>query len=784
MAIMIKSNTFPLISRTISDARIKHIIKSETKADATAMGLWDKIQDWFCGTRKGEALAHLYDLIHHGNLSEPQIALQKLKAFHYLSSMAGEAYRDNFKAVITENSKGGWDFEFIIVDILNIHCAVGKELEDDNALSFSEKIKLQTPSANIGEQENDNEPLITEKDGHQTQSTFDGRQKYDIDLFYAQIQTFLNKQNIAIPGAALYKPAMARLAALERFDVILSNQHIFFLEIAHLISQNTPDTHILILKNAFSGQPFFSFADENLVKQSPRMRKNAADAASYLHGLPEIKAYLSEDAKATVTDNFFTARTLKHIKNINFENLKTIYREAPPSPFNHNETYKTPSEVTFLWMSLLHNVASTLTNIPKKLVYNLLKKQQSRYLQHKELTLASTRNALKDDVVVLRRAGFDALANMADSKGRGAIPCLLNQLPESDEDLPPTRLHDNLYGRVFESKWMALLVANPPDEVKSAMTTIARYYSSYLGHSPNKKQQIVLKKLHKQIVDDKRLWFQSYPEIKKLSNPTFEWPVYLEEVQKILCSEIKTGEQCIAVPYLAVKLFNATNSLPLKQHEVWQIKTNANYVRNIKPRTGRTVEDRALAEANVTPIPTAGITLRYQPSAVSDADRMTSEIRPCNRYHIPSADVIDNYPTVKNALQHGLPYSGGVSGSTAIILSIIKKLKKEGTEIDLRMSLLGTIMFVNYDGGHSIHESLWVANQKGINVGNANSSNKDLDGFISDYEAFQALYDGTKCGKAIDDALSIAWEETFDYITQHSADYGALRVSQNVKRDR
>ncbi|MEN3262308.1 hypothetical protein AAH678_27060 [Sodalis endosymbiont of Spalangia cameroni] len=758
MTMLIKSETYSSIYRTISDARINHIKTAKTKADATAMGLWDKIKDWFCGTRKAEALSHLYDLIHHDDTSEPQKVLQKIKAFHHLGTMAGKAYQDNFQAVITENPNGSWNIAFTIAEILQTTCSLG---EIHNG-------EVTPANTTAGEQQTGN--LAYGKPGHLN------------GLFFADLHAFLAQQNIAHPGTTLHNSAMVRLANLARFKVNAVNECATFTQIAHAIPPKTPDTAILVLQDTPSGHPIFTFADKHQLHHSAQMRQNAAKAAAYLHGLAEIKGYTTSHPEVDLADDLITAGNIKTVSSHLLNNLIERYRRAPPTTINLEETYKTPTEVSFLWMGFLRHAAGQLTYNLRLLVKQLLNQQQERCLHHKKLTLRSTRASLINDSRILRHAGLAALADKAATKRKGGTPCLLDQLPKSEAGLHATRLHDNIYGRVFDTHWIAQLVANPPAEVVAAMTTIARYYSSYLEHLLPDRQQTVLKKLHNQIVQDRRFWFKSFPAMEHLSHPAFAWPAYVEEVQKILRSEIKTGEHCIAIPYLTVKLFNATNDLPIAEHKSWQIMTNLSYRWYIKPRTGRTVEDRACAEANVLPTPAAGITLRYQPPAVSDAEKMTAERRPCNHYRIPASRLLPKYPAVKTALRHGLPYSGGVSGSTGIMLSVIKELIKKKENIDLRMGLLGTIMFMNYDGGHSIHEALWVANLKGIKVGNANDNKSHLNGFISDYEAFRALYQGTECGKALDNALAIAWEKTNGYLTANSVYYQTIVPPQKKKQ--
>jgi hypothetical protein len=53
------------------------------------MGLWDRVKDWFCDTRKAEALNALFDFF-HGSKGE------KFESFERLASLASDPYRDRF----------------------------------------------------------------------------------------------------------------------------------------------------------------------------------------------------------------------------------------------------------------------------------------------------------------------------------------------------------------------------------------------------------------------------------------------------------------------------------------------------------------------------------------------------------------------------------------------------------------------------------------------------------------------------------------------------------------
>ena len=67
--------------------------------------------------------------------------------------------------------------------------------------------------------------------------------------------------------------------------------------------------------------------------------------------------------------------------------------------------------------------------------------------------------------------------------------------------------------------------------------------------------------------------------------------------------------------------------------------------------------------------------------------------------------------SLRNQLEHGVAWASGMSGSTNINLHAIHwsnnmKDPSKKTNIDYKGALLGIMMFLVYDGGHSISEVL------------------------------------------------------------------------------
>ncbi|WP_406706054.1 hypothetical protein [Sodalis sp.] len=118
MSIAIKTSPFLPFNRTISSDKIARAINSDNKADAMALNLWDKIKDWFCGTKTCEVLEKIFVITHgEGNMTTQQ-ALSKVIAFHQLQGMAYPIHDDKFHAVVTSNGEGSYRFSFAIAGVM------------------------------------------------------------------------------------------------------------------------------------------------------------------------------------------------------------------------------------------------------------------------------------------------------------------------------------------------------------------------------------------------------------------------------------------------------------------------------------------------------------------------------------------------------------------------------------------------------------------------------------------------------------------------------------------
>jgi hypothetical protein len=339
----------------------------------------------------------------------------------------------------------------------------------------------------------------------------------------------------------------------------------------------------------------------------------------------------------------------------------------------------------------------------------------------------------------------------------------------------PTRLYDNIYGRAFDSAFVTELVHTPPQEVMNAMSSMGQRLADYLEKNVSQKDQESFSKEIKYLLTDKdpRFWFPGVPELENLKNPEVD---ALKGVIEYLKKPKETGLECISIPFLSVKL-----SLMLREKGLsppWLQEANKNYNLLIPMiddiRTTRSSPDKLKSSG-------AGITLRHQPS-ISNEQWMVPSQRPTT-IHKPTLNKINSkgrsYEGLSNALTRGIPFASGISGSTNIGLYAWNHFNKD-TPIDSKAAFLGMMMFLVYDGGHSMHESLWSASQinNKLNLGFDLGSIGPLEGFVSDYQKFNDMYTGD-LKEQISTTFSKSFDKVFDYYNEHS--YYALNPIKNTE---
>lgn len=139
MPLSIQGHNLFSLNRTLSHEDVKRAIDSSSKEEATQIGIWDKIKDWFCGTNTSEALEKIYELTHGNDEPDTESTLKKVTAFYQLKEMAYPVYQDRFQATIAPNEDGAYIFSFSIKDVMDERAWVyGKTEKDIDSLNQRE----------------------------------------------------------------------------------------------------------------------------------------------------------------------------------------------------------------------------------------------------------------------------------------------------------------------------------------------------------------------------------------------------------------------------------------------------------------------------------------------------------------------------------------------------------------------------------------------------------------------------------------------------------------------
>ena len=445
--------------------------------------------------------------------------------------------------------------------------------------------------------------------------------------------------------------------------------------------------------------------------------------------------------------------------------------------------HRAPTEVLVHLLSYLDNNKNKWGDLPE--FKTVEEKTKHQFLQHRML-LKETHEFL-DWVIkeISENQDLDKLSQLCKT--------LKSQLPDKDKALADTRLHDNIYGRVFDSALVDDLVKNPPLGVQTAMTTSANNFGQYLERiraaknlNPDRHQgdrfcELFAKKLQHMLKKESRFWLPQAPELIAIRDARSPKEVYSALIH-YLESPKKTGVECISASYILIRLSiglshdimtaDITREEKIAQMQQicpWMINCNINYgkVMQETSRISRTsknhIEDPYLTAGG-------GITLPHQPSVIREdwmipSERAATINRPDLSY--PSTSLV-------YALDFGHAWGSGVSGSTNIVLHALhhfQNLPSFYASVDNKDVLLGTMMYLTYDGGHSLHETLWTANQLdrqlklGFNLSQPNSSpNK----FVSNFENLEKFFGGNESGEAFKRATEIAINKTVEYFNEHS----------------
>jgi hypothetical protein len=258
------------------------------------------------------------------------------------------------------------------------------------------------------------------------------------------------------------------------------------------------------------------------------------------------------------------------------------------------------------------------------------------------------------------------------------------------------QLHDNLYGRHFDSEFARALVDAPPAALlaqsKRAGQSLYHLFTDTVSPYSGARDE-TLQALATLIEQDPRPWFRELSGIE----PFLRDPA-AQRLHRML-THVATGFDVIKLPYLAARLSFAIQHV--QGPPPWMQAANENFAMTVGP------------ERSPRPAPVAhrteryGIHLHYQPGG-ERYERTSAEegSKSWADDKVLDAAAVGRFD--RHALDAGQPIVNGASGSANILAFLHRHLAARDPEHDEAAGMLAALTFLVYDGGHSINEVLGV----------------------------------------------------------------------------
>ncbi|SFL97977.1 hypothetical protein [Rugamonas rubra] len=360
---------------------------------------------------------------------------------------------------------------------------------------------------------------------------------------------------------------------------------------------------------------------------------NAGGAAAPATPLPPAAA-------ATPTTTAATPATAQpHPARNTAGQIQTMVSNAARPPLGVPlHLQRMPTECMMQWMATLDddiraaNALAGRTPVQQagmNTLTALLPAAKEKWLRH-ELSFADSRAYFSQVAASCEQAGLHRLRDLAKH--------LHSQLPGVEHDnfnrdraeLPhKTRLHDNVYGRRYDSAFTAALVANPPQRMKDGMAVVGnaiahRYLMPWLTPADRQIHGATIARhvadLHQALNDDPRSWGLKSPLLQSFLGATDPAAKH-HALDAFLRSAKDNGIDCLAIPYVAVKLL-IKDPWPTP---AWRQKADQNYMGVIGGQVNRQDKQgdflNALARAQHTDYATLQARLGQATATALDAHR-------------------------------------------------------------------------------------------------------------------------------------------------------------------
>ena len=305
----------------------------------------------------------------------------------------------------------------------------------------------------------------------------------------------------------------------------------------------------------------------------------------------------------------------------------------------------------------------------------------------------------------------------------GASQLALQLKKDVNAEKPLNQYVDNVLGRKFDSEFAHSLVNDPPpallENTRRLGEMVADHLESVKATRPDLDIDGFLKHVASVLDSDPRPWHGETPEVETfLREPT------TDNLRRAL-TKVDSGFDVIKVPWMLTKFSIAAHDPNAPQYAVaitpWMNAANQNYSTTVLPaRTERashqqhTVGTDGQVTTSERKIPTRdyGTRLQYHPHnetyATFGTGRSYSDRSMPNMSRLTAAEA--------QAVQHGQTLVSGSSGTTNIMTFLADHFAGPGHSasapqappISRDQAYLSTLMFLVFDGGHSVNESVSV----------------------------------------------------------------------------
>ncbi|WP_350304920.1 MARTX multifunctional-autoprocessing repeats-in-toxin holotoxin RtxA [Photorhabdus viridis] len=320
-----------------------------------------------------------------------------------------------------------------------------------------------------------------------------------------------------------------------------------------------------------------------------------------------------------------------------------------------------------------------------------------------------------------------------------------------------TQYIDNLFGRRFDSELAHALVKTvSPDGIAAARQTgqfLVQEFEQWMHNTsvaPMRDIAIRMQAFANTIKKDIRPWFSRVPELTTfLQQPTFD-------NFKTMMTKVDNGFEMIKIPFLAVKMSNV-DGMGLSSSQ-WKAEGDIFYREEIYK--ARSTSSQLAKWAGVThkvkiteqKTNDYGIALPYQPSGDRYEDFLSGRKVAAGRILTPGHETA----LERNALEQGHSVVTGASGSTNIMVHLNKYIASQDPTFPVGQGYLNTLVFLVFDGGHSVNESLVV--YKALQA-TGNERRQVLQNYTASYMDLMDIA-GDKRNLWISQALNSAFEKT------------------------